>query len=214
MGISPDDLSKIFTPFERIGAEKTKTEGTGLGLAVVKKLMDAMGGKIGVESAAGEGSTFWIELPQGQNQLEVIQRTGAFLSADSNNAINSGTILYVEDNESNIELVRQILSTQRPNIQLVSNLTGKGTVESAINCIADLILLDLDLPEMHGSEAFELIKKDINTRHIPVVIISADAMPKQIEKLLKAGAKRYLTKPLDIAEFLEVVDEWISASKN
>ena len=208
-GISAEDIPKLFKPFERIGAEKTETEGTGLGLAVVKKLMDAMSGIIGVESTPGVGSTFWIELPQCQSPLEIIDKTGILLAETSKSPSKTGTILYIEDNVSNIELVEQVLSTQRPHIRLITNKNGRLAMPLAIEYEPDLILLDLDLPDIHGTEVLRLLKDEEITRKIPVVIISADAMLHQVEKLMKAGAKNYLTKPLDLPLFLLTIDEWV-----
>jgi PAS domain S-box-containing protein len=208
-GISADDLPKLFKPFERIGAEKTETEGTGLGLAVVKKLMDAMAGTIGVESTVGVGSTFWIEFPQSASPLEIAENSGGVLDMPSELDNKSGTILYIEDNVSNIELVDQILSVERPGIHLISNKNGRLAVPLAIENKPDLILLDLDLPDIHGTEVLMLLQNEVKTGKIPVVIISADAMPKQIEKLMNSGAKNYLTKPLDIALFLKTIDKWV-----
>ncbi len=209
IGIAAEDIPKLFKPFERIGAEQTETEGTGLGLAVVKKLMDAMGGNVSLESVKGTGSTFSIELPHCKSQFEAIEKTDDLLVSEIISDLKKGTILYIEDNLSNTELVEQILSTQRSGIRLVSNQNGNQTIPLSLIYKPDLILLDLDLPDIHGTEVIRQLKADDKTRKIPVVIISADAMPRHIEKLLQAGAENYLTKPLDVTAFLEVVDKWI-----
>jgi PAS domain S-box-containing protein len=209
LGISTDDLPKLFNPFERIGAERTQIEGTGLGLAVVKKLIDAMRGKLGVESTLGEGSTFWVEFPGCESQHDILEKSGKLNVLDANLTVKKGKILYVEDNASNIELVEDILSFQHEGIQLFTTIYGKSAVNMAITHKPDLILLDLNLPDIHGSEVLKLLLAEEETRKIPVVIISADAMPQQLEKLLKAGAKYYLTKPLDVPELLKVIDRYI-----
>ncbi len=208
-GIAAGDIPKLFKPFERIGAQNTLIEGTGLGLAVVKKLMDAMGGCIGVKSVAGEGSTFWIELPQCHSVTEISGKLNQFDVQENCPTGKTGTVLYIEDNISNIELVEQILSTQRSEIILITNTDGKQTVALAKEFAPDLILLDLNLGNIHGREVFKMLHADEKTRSIPVVIISADAMPLQLNYFLSEGAKNYLTKPLDISLFLSVVDEFM-----
>ncbi|MEI6901391.1 MAG: ATP-binding protein, partial [Bacteroidota bacterium] len=209
VGISSEDIDKLFTPFERIGAEKTQTEGTGLGLAVVKKLMDVMGGYIGVDSVKGEGSTFWIELPCVESQYDVVSRSGILKGMKPEMETKPGIILYIEDNAANIELVKQILISQRSNIHLISNANGKQAVPLAVESGPDLIFLDLNLPDMNGNEVLRKLQSDHRTKSIPVVIITADAMPDQREKLLRLGAKSYLTKPIDVVAFLNIVDEYI-----
>ena len=212
-GINPEFIGKLFMPFERIGAEKTGIEGTGLGLMVVKKLMDAMGGSVGVESVPGEGSTFWIELPYIEVQEITSEQTEYSSVTPTIISEKTRTILYIEDNASNTELVEQILVNHRPFIQLVSSKKGGQAVPMAIEYAPDLILLDLDLPDVQGFEVIKLLQAEEKTMAIPVVVISADAMPQQIEKLMIAGAKDYLTKPLDIRVFLQVVDEWMGSAK-
>jgi len=122
---------------------------------------------------------------------------------------NTGLILYIEDNLSNIELVEHIISHQRPGIRLISNILGQQAVSLAADINPDLILLDLNLPDVHGTEVLKLLQQNKKTNNIPVVIISADAMPFQVEILMKAGAKEYLTKPLDVPTFLHTLDKWI-----
>jgi PAS domain S-box-containing protein len=206
-GIKPEDISKLFQPFERIGANKTETEGTGLGLLVVKKLIEALGGSVGVESEVGIGSTFWIELPLSDIHIPDTLQTSGFLAPQLPETILGETILYIEDNISNIELVQDILAEYRPAIQLVTSMFGKQTMKLAREHKPGLILLDLDLPDIHGNELLDKLLADDFTKSIPVIIISADAMPFQIEKLMKAGAKDYLTKPLDVIQFLNAVDK-------
>ncbi|MEI7663247.1 MAG: PAS domain S-box protein, partial [Bacteroidota bacterium] len=206
-GISAGDMGKLFLPFERIGAEKTATEGTGLGLTVVKKLMEAMGGIVGVDSMPGKGSTFWIELPETDSQKILFDKAGLNSIPEKVNAEITGTILYVEDNHSNTELVEEIILTHRPAIRLITTMLGKKAVKLALDNQPGLILLDLDLPDIPGIEVLADLREDPQTRAIPVVIVSADATIQEIEKLKKAGALGYLTKPIDIAAFLEVVDK-------
>ena len=209
-GIKPEELHKLFNPFQRIGAEISEIEGTGLGLAVAKKLTEAMHGKIGVESKVGVGSTFWIELPQSEEQVERHEQSRDITKPEAEKSVISGTILYIEDNLSNIQLVEQILESHRQSIHLITEMYGKNAVKLAVDYKPALILLDLDLPDIHGSEVLKRLQENKQTKNIPVVILSADAMGSQIKKLVKAGAKDYITKPLDVVEFLKTVDGFFS----
>ncbi len=208
IGIKQEYIHKLFMPFERIGSEMSEIEGTGLGLAVVKKLTEAMGGTCGVESVFGKGSTFWIELPQAE-QSSKIESSDVLSEPNPDMTEKQGTILYIEDNLSNIELVEQIFSTQRPLIRLITFMYGKQTVKRAIENKPDLILLDLNLPDIDGSEVLRQLLENQQTKDIPVVIISADGMQHRITELMNAGANKYLTKPLDVVELLSTVDEYI-----
>ncbi len=208
LGIPPEEITKLFTPFERIGAEQTPTEGTGLGLAVVKSIMTVMGGKYGVDSEIGQGSVFWVELS--------LTKSPAAAKPLGNSVINKtaiteriGTILYIEDNLPNIQLVEDILAAYRPTIRLVSEMYGRRAVKLAADYLPDLILLDLDLPDIHGGEVLKLLQSNAKTASIPVIILSADAMSRKIEQFMQYGAKHYFTKPLDVVVFLKVLDEWM-----
>lgn len=209
VGINKNDIPKLFIPFERIGAYNTQIEGTGLGLSVVKKLVDVMGGTCGVESVIGQGSTFWFELPHVDNLQRNSAISNAIKGIKTKLIQKNGTILYIEDNLSNIELIEQIITTKLPHIKLITNTCGKETVKLALEHKPELILLDLNLPDIDGSEVLGMILENENTKHIPVVILSADGMQQQVDRLLKAGAKMYLTKPIDVNELLEVVDKSI-----
>ena len=209
IGISAADLPKLFHPFERIGAEKTETEGTGLGLSVVKKLVEAMHGVVGVESKPGKGSTFWIDFPWSRGLTEMSDKVSLLNGLEKTLMNKNGLILYIEDNLSNVELVAEILASQRSNIRLITNSKGKMAVQLATEFKPDLILLDLNLPDIHGSEVLKILQATESTRSIPVVVISADAMPRQVEKLILEGAKNYLTKPLDLNVLLKIIDEFI-----
>ena len=213
-GISAVDIPKLFNPFERIGAEKSITEGTGLGLAVVKKLLDAMGGTIGVESESGIGSTFWFELPIAENQLGSVNLNGTTSDPDSGKNARKGTILYIEDNSSNVDLVEQILLNHRSGLQLITEMHGRSAEKLVILHHPDLILLDLDLPDVHGSEVLKHLKGNEKTREIPVVIVSADAMSHQLDRLMQLGAAYYLTKPLNVIEFLQIIDKFVVLKNN
>lgn len=207
-GIDEKDIEKIFIPFERIGAEKTNVEGTGLGLAVVKQLVDLMGGKVGVKSEPEKGSTFWIELQQCESHLDTIQKE-AILTQHSAIDTQEGVVLYIEDNMPNIELVQEIIDSKRKGIQLVIHMRGNGALEKAIEVNPSLILLDLNLPDKHGKDILLELKSNESTKNIPVIVISADAMPNQISILKAAGANNYLTKPIEVKSFLAAIDSII-----
>ncbi|MBE0649948.1 MAG: PAS domain S-box protein [Bacteroidales bacterium] len=212
-GIAPEDLKTLFDPFQRIGAGVTEIEGTGLGLTVAKKLVEAMGGTIGVESRPETGSTFWIELPKAKHQLENYERLNKVQKTELKKDNVDGILLYIEDNVSNTQLIEQIIESHRPSIHLISDMYGRNAVKLARDYKPALILLDLDLPDIKGSEVLQMLQNNDETKFIPVVILSADAMPKQIDRLLKSGAKNYLTKPLDVVEFLKVLDEFMNREK-
>jgi signal transduction histidine kinase/ActR/RegA family two-component response regulator len=207
-GIGPEKLARLFTPFDRLGAEQSGVEGTGLGLALCQRLMHAMGGDIGVHSLVGKGSAFWIELPSVDSPLKTLPKDRSFKLAETNVNGNGGRILYIEDNLSNLTLVEQMLAEQ-PGIELLTAMQGGLGIELARQHSPDLILLDLHLPDLQGHEVLAQLRQDQVTRHIPVVVISADATVRQIKRLMALGARSYLTKPLDIGEFFRVVDETI-----
>ncbi len=205
-GIAPEKLSRLFTPFDRLGAEQSDVQGTGLGLALCRRLMHEMRGSIGVNSSPGHGSTFWIELPRTEKALIKASPEKAVSSHQlEDSAAAKRTILYIEDNLSNVTLVEQILA-ERPEIELITAMQGQVGIDIARRQSPDLILLDLHLPDLPGSEVLAQLKAEEATRHIPVVVISADATARQIERLIDAGARDYLTKPLDVAKFFRVVE--------
>jgi PAS domain S-box-containing protein len=205
IGLSAEDLGQLFTPFQRLGAEKTDVEGVGLGLALSKRLVELMNGVIGVQSTPGKGSTFWVELPGAENPLEKIE-TMVESAPDNSSGGSSATVLYIEDNPSNLRLVERILS-QRPEIRLISTAQGKAGIDLARKHKPDVVLLDLHLPDIQGHEVLMTLRGDETTAHIPVIVISADATPRQVQRLKEAGAQAYLTKPIAVGRFLQVLDE-------
>ena len=210
-GIPSDRLERLFAPFERLGRGQVGAEGTGLGLALSKHLAEAMGGAVGVESTVGLGSTFWVEFPLAEAPVERLVRLEA-LPAPAERAASSRTrvVLYIEDNLSNLKLIEHLLS-RGPKVRLLPAMQGRLGLDLAREHRPELILLDLHLPDMPGDEVLRQLRAAPETRHIPVIIISADATSGQIDRLLAAGARAYLTKPLDIQKLLVLLDETLRA---
>ena len=206
-GIGDDKVARLFTPFDRLGAEQSGVEGTGLGLALCQRLMHAMGGEIGVNSNLGEGSTFWIELPATESPLKTLPSPRAVIRQRLGPA-QRAKILYIEDNLSNLTLVEQMLA-DNPQIDLITAMQGGIGLDLACQHHPDLVLLDLHLPDLRGHEVLARLRQNQLTRDIPVVVISADATAGQIQRLKAAGARGYLTKPIDITEFFHVIEETI-----
>jgi PAS domain S-box-containing protein len=205
-GIAPEKMHRLFVAFDRLGAEKTGVEGTGLGLTLAKGLVEAMQGKMGVESTVGKGSTFWIELPRIDRTVEARADKGLSVCDVKAPSVTAGSVLCVEDNPANFRLIERILKL-RPGIRLLSAAQGRLGFDLARQHRPDLIFLDLHLPDIQGDEVLRLLRADEATRKTPVIMLSADATPHQVERLLAAGATRYLVKPLDVKEFLQIVDE-------
>jgi two-component system, sensor histidine kinase and response regulator len=206
-GIGADKVARLFTPFDRLGAEQSGVEGTGLGLALCQRLMHAMGGDIGLNSKVGEGSAFWIELPATESPLKTLPSARASIPKETG-TMQPAKILYIEDNLSNLTLVEQMLA-EHPQIDLITAMQGGLGLDLACQHQPDLVLLDLHLPDLRGHEVLARLRKNHLTRDIPVVVISADATAGQIQRLKSAGARGYLTKPIDITEFFRVIDETI-----
>ena len=207
-GIDPVHLPMLFTPFERLGAERTTIEGTGIGLALSRRLAEAMGGVLEVDSVVGRGSTFWIEFPVVEGPVDRYQRLdgpGTFTPVNEYDGIEQ-SILHIEDNLSNVRLIEQVL-VQRPNVELIPAMQGRLGLELAKEHRPMLILLDLNLPDISGEEVLQQLRDDPRTASIPVVIVSADASPRQVQRLLATGARSYLTKPIDVRELLRHIDE-------
>ena len=205
-GLTPGQIAALFVPFERLDADKTAIEGTGIGLALSKRLMEMMGGEIGVESSPGIGSTFWISLTVGDTAEDVLDLSEANLEEESTIVSDEvfNKILCIEDNPANMRLIEAILS--RRNIQvLTASVPGLG-LELARTHLPALILLDINLPDMDGYDVMRCLKENEATRYIPVVAISANAMPEDLARGKAAGFFDYLVKPLDMNQMLAVVD--------
>jgi CheY-like chemotaxis protein len=205
-GIAPERFGELFVPFSRLGAERSGIEGTGLGLALSQRLIEAMGGAITVETVPGEGSAFHLELEIVASPLErLAEERGTRPRAESSSADRPATLLYIEDNLANLTLIETILAA-RPHCTLVPALQGRLGLDLAREHRPDLILLDLHLPDLPGDEVLQRLRADPRTRETPVVVISADATSRRVVQLRAAGAYAYLTKPLDIDHFLATID--------
>lgn len=205
-GISEIDQVRLFTPFERLGANQSEIQGTGLGLALSKCLVEAMDGKIGVTSLLGTGSTFWIEFPCSEAPEESLQRNELLSVMGLKRFEETRSVLYIEDNVSNTRLMEHIAG-YRPHIRLVPAIQGRMGLELAREHQPDLILLDLHLPDLSGDQVFNILHADPKTSGIPVIVISADATPGQVNRLLSAGVTAYMTKPVDVEKLLKLLDE-------
>jgi signal transduction histidine kinase len=216
-GIPKQDMGRLFNAFERLGREGRAEDGAGLGLALSKRLVELMGGRIGLESAVDEGSIFWVELPLTESPALALERELQHhiskIAAPHPAAAPRKTVLYVEDNLSSLKLIERIF-TLRPAFKLIAAMQGRLGLELAQEHHPDLVLLDLNLPDLQGGEVLRRLRCEDATSKTPVVIISADATPGEIERMLAAGATAYLTKPIDIPAFLKALDENLSEKEN
>jgi CheY-like chemotaxis protein len=211
-GIAPEMHERLFAPFDRLDAESRGIEGTGLGLALSRGLMEAIGGSLGVDSAPGTGSTFWLELPLATTSADFAEVERDVASAPESNTAVSATILYIEDNMGNVRLMERLLA-HRPNVRLITTLSGSVGVELAQEHCPDLILLDVHIPDLSGYEVLERLHGDERTASIPVVMLSADASHEQIQRFTDAGVRDYLTKPLDLKYFLSQLDQYLQENE-
>jgi len=210
VGLAPEQLAQLFQPFNRLGQETSSEEGTGIGLVVTKQLVELMGGVIGVESGVGVGSVFWVELEATTAPAMVfgsVGETGRETQESTVSQVLSSqrTLLYVEDNPANLALVEQLIA-RRSDLQLLTAIDGYLGIELARAYHPDVILMDINLPGISGFGALKILREDPATAHIPVIALSANAVPRDIEKGMEAGFFRYLTKPIKVTEFMEALD--------
>jgi len=205
-GIATDRIEQLFTPFARLGAEQTDVEGTGLGLALSRRLCEAMGGALTLERTSATGSSFSIQLDRASDPLHALEDTGTYPAIAATH--REATLLYVEDNLANLSLVETILLS-RPGWRTIPALQGQLGVELAREHVPDVVLLDLHLPDIGGDEVLRRLRADPRTSSIPVIVVSADATPASLERLRHAGADAYLTKPLDVDDFLATIERFL-----
>jgi CheY-like chemotaxis protein len=206
-GLSPADIAQLFQPFNRLGRTATDEEGTGIGLVVCQRLVELMGGGIGVESVVGKGSVFWFELnlttrPQ---PADIAGKAVAIVQDPGPARTRLRTLLYVEDNPANRMLIEDLIA-RRPDIRLLTAEDASRGIEIARAALPDVILMDINLPGISGIQALGILAGDPATAHIPVVALSANAVPRDIERGLKAGFFRYLTKPIKVNEFMRTLE--------
>ena len=224
-GLAAEKIAQLFQPFNRLGQENNEVEGTGIGLVMTKRLIELMGGEIGLESEIGKGSVFWVEIhlaehsPTNNIEPPVLSNTLAVNTmpfsqmplsqpkpAESPLQTPLQTVLYVEDNPANLMLIEDIMA-QRPNIRLLTALDGISGIALARAAQPNIILMDINLPGISGTQALKILAADPTTAHIPVIALSANAIPSDIEKGLQAGFFCYLTKPIKIKGFLDTLDK-------
>ena len=212
-GLPADKLLQLFQPFNRLGQERSMEEGTGIGLVMSKRLVELMGGAIGVESTVGFGSVFWFDLNSTTAPLAgvVTVQPAAIAQAQLQHGVPLRTLLYVEDNPANLKLVEKLIA-RRPDICLLTAMDGNLGIRLARANLPDVILMDINLPGISGVEALKILREDPATAHIPVVAISANAMPRDIEKGLQAGFYRYLTKPIVLNDLMKTLESALDSS--
>jgi len=212
-GLAPEKVTQLFEPFNRLGQESGVVEGTGIGLVVSKRLVELMGGAIGVESTVGKGSTFWIDLKEdvAPSVVPPHDEPTTVPEAQVPQALQRHTLLYVEDNPANLRLVEQLIA-RRPDMQLLSAREAPGGIEIARSAQPKIILMDINLPGMSGMEALKILQEDPRTAHIPVIALSANALPRDVQRGLEAGFLRYLTKPIVVREFMTMLTEALACA--
>ena len=205
-GLLPEQLSQLFQPFNRLGQDTGTEQGTGIGLVVTKRLVEVMGGTIGVESTVGDGSIFWVELELASApQLAPIDAQHPSAARVPHADAPLRTLLYVEDNPANLELVEQLVA-RRSDLRLLSAADGRLGLEYARASLPAVILMDINLPGISGTEAMKILRADPATAHIPIIALSANAVPRDIQQALDDGFFNYITKPIVVGQFMDALD--------
>ena len=205
-GLTAEQIAQLFQPFNRLGKEASAEEGTGIGLVVTKRLVELMGGTIGVASTVGAGSVFWIELIAAAAPELAVEddQAVAYIQPRVEHGARLRTVLCVEDNPANLKLVEELIK-RRHEMRLVTAVNGTLGIEMARTAQPEVILMDINLPDISGIEALKILRDDPATAHIPVVALSANAMPRDIEVGMKTGFFRYLTKPMKVNELMDAL---------
>ena len=203
MGIQPEDMPRLFSPFDRLGQQATDVEGTGLGLALSQRLTTLMGGRLDAESNPGNGSTFTVTMPLTDPPEPTPPPHTPTSRPHASTRLS--TVLYIEDNPSNVDLLAGILR-RRPGWTLTHAGTGGLGLELAGTTEPTVILLDLHLPDIKGLDVIRALQANPDTASIPVAVLSADATSTQVSRLLDAGAEEYFTKPIDVTEIFAFLD--------
>ncbi|MDP2219836.1 MAG: response regulator, partial [Hydrogenophaga sp.] len=206
--LSAEQQAQLFQPFNRLGQESGGEEGTGIGLVVTNRLVELMGGVLGVESTPGVGSVFWVDMPLCMATQPLASDPLALEStrAEVPQGAPQHTVLYVEDNPANLELVELIVA-RRTDLRLLGAADASLGIEFARVYQPEVILMDINLPGISGVEALRILRADPTTAHIPIIALSANAVPRDIERGLAAGFFNYITKPIKVNQFMEALDQ-------
>ncbi len=213
-GLPPEKLAQLFQPFNRLGQERGAEQGTGIGLVMSKRLVELMGGVLGVESTVGVGSVFWWELAAAAAPKLDVKTTQpeAVARAEAHPGAPLRTLLYVEDNPANLKLVEQLIA-RRATLRLLTAVDGNQGIQLARAHQPDVILMDINLPGISGIEALKILRDDPATAHIPIVALSANAIPRDVERGLEAGFVSYVTKPIKVTAFMEALDAALNSGQ-
>ena len=209
IGIPLEHQGALFSPFERLGHELGQIDGSGIGLSITKQIVEMLGGQIGFESEHEKGSTFWVDIGLSDQQSVDPSEINVSEITEMNDSERKRTVLYIEDNEDSVHLVKAIVA-QIGNIKLLTAENATIGYDISTSKKPDLILMDINLPGMNGLQALKRLQRTIETRDIPVIAVTSNTQVKDIEEGLKAGFKAYITKPIQVTEFIHTIDETLN----